>query len=292
MQFVILLYVVVVMTISLQRSSTVEAKLVMTVLFNGGVLPTNEGFDCNDHDSHLITTAIGTEGDDDDDDEDEDDRRHLKSYPSKCTNACLHYAPRSCRSAGCSGYRRRSLQNVEDISSSHLRSSSLKQRQLDDDDDDAAICADGMAALNTKLDELLPQLSSGCQYVVQNLRTVSCFDDVRYATINGFALWNADTDTIVQADIKNNTSFCYTNSNLNIEAVANACVEEMDMSIKGPVSRSREIESLPPYSIFGNVVESYNFSGRKLPVGTYTVRTTLEGSLTPSSRVTFTVKNC
>jgi hypothetical protein len=77
---------------------------------------------------------------------------------------------------------------------------------------------------------------------------------------------------------------------LNIEAVANACVEEMDMSIQGPVSRSREIESSPPYSIFGNV--GHNFTGRVLPVGTYTVRTTLEGSLTPTSRVTFVVKNC
>jgi hypothetical protein len=277
----------------------VEAKLVMTVLFNGGVLPTRDGYDCNDDDTQLIVATIGTEnsGDGDGDEDDEDDRRRLKTYSSRCKNACLFYKRNSCHATGCSGYRRRSLHQEEENAlvppSHHLRSSSSQQRQLDDDDDDndAAICARGMVDLNTKLDQLLPQLSTSCRHVVQNQRTVSCFDDVRFATINSFTLWDADTDTIVQENIQNNTSFCYTNSNLNVEAVANACVEDMDMSIRGPVSRFREIESLPPYSIFGNV-DSHNFTGRKLPVGTYTVRTTLEGSLTPSSRVTFTVKNC
>lgn len=294
MQFNFHLYIMVVITIHLNRSSmNAEAKLVLSLILNGGVLPTNEGYDCNEQDSQLIDSAIGSDSGDDDDDDRRRRRRHLSTYPARCKNLCLGYAPRTCRVTGCMGYRRRSLsQETTSVAPvSYLRSSVPQPRQLDDDSDDAAICAAGLLDLNTKLDQLIPQLSTSCQSVVQNHRTVSCFDDVRFASVSSFTLWNADTDTVIQANLQNNTSFCYTNRTLNIEAVANACVDEINMSIQGPVSRSREIESLPPYSIFGNV-DSYNFTGRILPVGTYTVRTTLEGSLTPISRVTFSVRTC
>ena len=253
----------------------------MTVILNGGVLPTVEGYDCNENDSQLITTTIGA------DDDDEDDGRRLMTYSKRCRDACKFYAAKTCRTTGCVGYRRRKLQK----SKRAIRM--LANRKLDetDDGDDEAICASGITALNTDLDNLLPQLSEGCRLVVQNKRAVSCFDDVRYATVKSFTLWNADTDTIVQDNIQNNTSFCYTNRTMNIEAVTNACVEEIDLNMKGPVSRSREIESSGPYSIFGNVGDD-DFLGRVLPVGTYTVRSTLDGSLTPTSRVTFMVKRC
>ena len=259
----------------------VDGKLIMTVILNGGVLPTVEGYDCNENDSQLITTTIGA------DDDDEDDGRRLMTYSKRCRDACKFYAAKTCRTTGCVGYRRRKLQK----SKRAIRM--LANRKLDETEngDDEAICAGGMAALNSDLDNLLPQLSEGCRSVVQNMRAVSCFDDVRFALVESFSLWNADTDTIVQANIQNNTSFCYTNSTMNIEAVTNACVDEMDLSIKGPVSQLHNIESSGPFSIFGHEGEN-DFLGRNLPVGTYTIQSTLYGSLTPTSKVTFMVKNC
>lgn len=284
MMFTTLFYVTVVTFLVQQLPFAVEAKLVMSIVLNGGTLPTTEGYNCSDNDAQLIKTAIGADDDDDDDsaDEEEDDRR-LRTYAKKCKDFCMFFARNTCHVTGCFGYRRRTLQE-NDPRANRLSA----HRKLDDDE---AICASGITALNTDLDNLLPQLSEGCRLVVQNKRAVSCFDDVRYATVKSFTLWNADTDTIVQDNIQNNTSFCYTNRTMNIEAVTNACVEEIDLNMKGPVSRSREIESSGPYSIFGNVGDD-DFLGRVLPVGTYTVRSTLDGSLTPTSRVTFMVKRC
>ena len=248
--------------------SLVEAKLLMSVILNGGVFPTEEGYSCNTNDALLIQNTIGTEDDD-------DDRRKLA--PKKCKDQCAGLAAGSCMITGCKKYRRRTLRATTTV------------RRLDDDDDEAR-CESGLVALNKELDMLLPKLSVGCRSVVKDKRVVSCFDDVRYAKVESFNMWNADIDTIVKTNIPNNFVFCYTGSKLDIEAVANACVEEMDISIKGKINRSREIETTGPYSVFGNT--GTNFVGRILPVGTYTVKTTLEGSLTPTSQVTFTVKTC
>ena len=119
---------------------------------------------------------------------------------------------------------------------------------------------------------------------------MTCFDDVRDAQIEGFNLWNADTDTIIAANMQNFTSFCQSSSNLNIEAVANACVEEVEMRLSGPVNVVADIEEMTTYTIFGS--QDGNLFGRRLPIGTYTVSTVLDGSYTPKSRVTFTVKQC
>ena len=66
--------VVMVTNFHVPRSSMVaEAKLVMSVVFNGGSLPTVEGYSCNDHDTQLIKSTIGADDDDGDNDGDDDD---------------------------------------------------------------------------------------------------------------------------------------------------------------------------------------------------------------------------
>lgn len=252
----------------------VESKLKLTVLLNKGVLPTKEGYNCNANDTILIQNAI---------EEDDDDDRRLQKTKVKCKDECRGLVSGSCHVTGCKGFRR---QLEKDQRANRLTG----HRKLYSNND---VCSFGIDALNKKLDSLLPQLSVGCRPVVQSNRAVTCFDDVRYARIDGFNLWNADTDTVVATNIQNSTTFCYTNSNLNIEAVANACVDEVEMRLSGPVSESEDSEDTAPYTIFGfQYGNRNNLYGRRLPIGTYTVSTELEDSFTPKSRVTFSVKKC
>ena len=261
------------------------SELRMTVMLNNGVLPTPEGYNCNANDSMLIQNAIENEDDDNEDDDveydEEDDRRMLKTK-TKCKDECSHVASGSCHATGCKGFRRQLMENDQ---RTHRLSGN---RKLDDDD---AVCSLGIETLNKELDNLLPKLSASCRSVVQTNRVVTCFDDVRYARIDGFNLWNADTDTVVATSIQNSTTFCSTNSNLNLEAVANACVEEVEMRLSGPISAFREDKA--PHTIFGVQYNNRNnLNGRRLPIGTYTLSTELDGSFTPKSKVTFSVKKC
>ena len=252
----------------------VVSKLKMTVVLNNGVLST-EGYSCTANDSLLIQNSI-KDGDDDDD-------RRLQKSRTKCRDECRGVVSGLCYVTGCLGFRR---QLESDQRSNRLSG----HRKLYDDD---VVCDYAIGALNKKLDSLLPQLSASCRPLVKSKRAVTCFDDVRHARIEGFNLWNADTDTVVASNIQNFTTFCLTSSNLNIEAVANACVEEVEMRLSGPVSESEDSEDTAPYTIFGfQYGNRNNLYGRRLPIGTYTVSTELEDSYTPKSRVTFTVKKC
>ena len=259
-----------------------QAKLVMKVVLNDGNLPTADGYTCTPTDSEMIKKIIGEEGDgedeEEDDEEDEDDEDRKLYSATYCRNACKGYVSGSCHVTGCAGFRRRKNRLLR--ISTH--------RKLDED---MAICADGLIKLNRELDSVIPKLSANCRPLVETMRNVTCFDDVRYAAINSFTLWDAITDSEVQTNLQNNTSICYTNSTWNIEAVANACVEKVNVKISGRISTSRDIRTTAPYFVFPNNGET-DVLGRKFPVGTYTVSTKLEGSLTPMTRVTFVVKNC
>jgi hypothetical protein len=248
------------------------SELKMTVIFNKGVIPSQEGYSCNANDALLIQNVIEV---------DDDDRRLFKTR-AQCRDECRGYVSGSCHVTGCGWYRR---QLQKDPRNNRL----LGNRKLNDD----AVCSFGLTTVNKKLDSLLPQLSANCRPLVQSRREVTCFDDVRFARIDGFNLWNADTDTVVASNFQNFTSFCYTNSNLNIEAIANACVKEVEMRLSGPVSEFEDSEDTAPYTIFGfQSSNRKNLYGRRLPIGTYTVTTELEDSFTPRSRVTFSVRKC
>ena len=250
--------------------------LEITVLLNKGVLPTEEGYNCNETDSELIAKVL--------EDDDDYDRRLITKTATQCKRDCQGYVPGSCHIKGCQGYRR---QLERERRTNRL---SGKRKLVVDE---KIVCAYGMEVVNKQLDDLLPHLSDSCRPVVQFQRELTCFDDVRYAQILGFNLWNADTDTIVATHFQNATRFCYTNSNLNIEAVANGCVDEVDMRLSGPVNEFEDTEDTAPYTVFGfQYSNRKNLYGKRLPIGTYTVTTELEDSFTPKNRVTFSVVRC
>jgi hypothetical protein len=254
--------------------SLVVSELKMTVLLNNGVLPSQEGYNCNANDSLLIQSAIVSLY-----------NRDLQKTKAQCKDACSGYVSGSCHVTGCTGFRRQ----LEQQDPRKNRLSGNRRLNIEDD----AVCAFGIDLLNKKLDGLLPQLSTSCRPLVQSRRVVSCFDDVRYAMVEGFNIWNADTDTVLATNVQNSTSICFTKSNLNIEAIANACVKEVHMTLTGPVKDADDSKGTAPYTLFGFESNNRkNLYGRQLPIGTYTVSSELQDSFTPTSRVTFTVKKC
>ena len=245
----------------------VVSKLKMQVLLNDGVLPTKEGYTCTPNDTLLMQNAMAYL--------DEDDRRSLKTKV-KCKDECPRVAAGSCFITGCKGFRRQ-LRVSED-------------RKMYDNDVD---CDEGIDMLEKTLDALIPKLSEACRPVVQSKRKVTCFDDVRYAQVLGFSMWNADTDTPVATNFTKGNTFCYTSSRLNIEAIANACVREVEIKLSGPISEREDSEGTAPYTLFGfQYGNRNNLYGRTLPVGTYTLTTQLDDSYTPKASTTFTVKRC
>jgi hypothetical protein len=245
----------------------VVSELKMQVLLNNGVLPTKEGYTCTPNDTLLMKSALAYL--------DEDDRRSLKTK-AKCKEECVGQAAGSCIITGCKGFRRQ------------LRVSA--NRKMYDDDVE---CEEGISMLEKSLDALIPKLSAPCRPVVQSKRQVTCFDDVRYAQVLGFSMWNADTDTVVATNFTSGMTFCYTSRRLNIEAIVNACVREVDMRLSGPVSESEDSRDTAPYTIFGFDDDNrQNLYGRVLKVGKYTISSELEDSYTPKASATFTVKQC
>lgn len=106
-------------------------------------------------------------------------------------------------------------------------------------------------------------------------------------------MWNADTDTVVATNFTSGMTFCYTSRALNIEAIANACVDKVDIRLSGPVSEKEDGKDLAPYVVFGfDKNNRNNLYGEVLPVGKYTLSTEIKDSLTPTASTTFTIKKC
>jgi hypothetical protein len=95
----------------------------------------------------------------------------------------MGYATGTCLAKQCKGFRR------------NERDRALIQSSANDNSRELQLtCDEGLAKFNQDLDAIIPQLSSSCRPILQSSRTTDCFDDVRYAAIESFTLWNTDTE--------------------------------------------------------------------------------------------------
>ena len=214
----------------------------------------------------------------------EQETRNLQKYPAQCRQNCVGYATGTCVARLCIGYRRNERDRALTQSLANDNSRELSQ-QLE--------CAEGLSQFNSEIDALVPQLSSSCRPIVQSSRSVSCFDDVRYAQVESFTLWNADTDTIVKENVKNGDSFCYSDSKLTLEVVTNACVERVIFWLGGPAEGYNEAWQSDglPYTLFqSNSLTDYN--GEKFPVGCYSMGTHIPTSTVTQPTLKFRVEKC
>lgn len=207
--------------------------------------------------------------------------RDLTSYSKKCASYCQGYATGCCRVSGCLGYRRQRqlLQN--------------RQRRL-------SVCAANIARVTTGLQNV--NVTSSCKKILQNSTSITCFDEVQYAMIESFALWNMETRSIIQENMPNNMTICIPNTatstpRYTIEAIPNACVEEVRLLMTGPNNMDLlKIRDLGPYTIFGSATDNYGdydtMFSRRLSIGTYHLTSILPNSTYPNKQLQFYVKKC
>ena len=213
----------------------------------------------------------------------EQETRNLQKYPAQCRQNCVGYATGTCVARLCIGYRRNERDRALTQSLANDNSRELSQ-QLE--------CAEGLSQFNSEIDALVPQLSSSCRPIVQSSRSVSCFDDVRYAQVESFTLWNADTDTIVKENVKNGDSFCYSDSKLTFEAVTNACVEKVNFWLGGPTEGYNEaFGSEGPYTMF-HFNSATDYIGENFPVGCYSLSTRIPTSTMSQPTIKFRIEKC
>jgi hypothetical protein len=261
----------------------VEAGLVITMILNNGTVPTTEGNSCNSDDMKLIKKLLGMK----------DDSRLLWNpnkqgtrdrdlrYAAKCKANCLGYATGTCLAKDCVGYRRnRQERTLRQSITNHVR-------ELDNALDN---CGKELVKMNKDIEKLLLKLSGSCKPIIQSQRNLKCFDDVLYAMIESFTLWDATTDTVIKENVKSGDTFCYSNNTFNIEAVANACVDKVDFRLQGPIIFNDDAKD-GPFTIFG-LNEEDDFNGKILPIGSYTLYTELKKSIYPPAPLTFTIKKC
>jgi hypothetical protein len=255
--------------ICLFSASSIDAKLILKIILNDGNTPDDPNIYCNNDDVQKMMHILDADEIAGVDETYYEERRRFlrsdilsnvskhgtrilpKKYPAKCQENCMGYATGTCIAKNCEGYRRDKY-----------------DRGLLNTHDQNLLCEDGLYQFNQEIDALVPHLSSSCQPIVESLRSVSCFDDVRYAQIESFTFWNADTDTIIKENVQNGASICSRNY-VNIEAVANACVEKVTFYLDGPVSTYNEVYGVGPYTVFGTKSD-VDYIGTRLPVGYYT----------------------
>jgi hypothetical protein len=267
----------------------IDAKLIMTILLNNGVAP--NGAFCSNSDLQkmmdvLDAAEISGLGRTDygrrlrgSSNSSEHEARDLQKYPAKCKQNCKGYATGTCIARECLGYRR----NERALTQSSIHDN---PRELQPE------CAAGLADLNNDINVLLPQLSSSCRPIVQSSRSVTCFDDVRYAEIESFTLWNADTDTIIKEKVKNGDSFCYRDSALTIEAIPNACVETLIFWLGGPRQGYNDAWGIEgPYTMF-HFNSATDYRGENFPVGCYEVGTHIPSSKMTQPTLKFRIEKC
>lgn len=277
--------------VSLMVGST-NADRMLRVIFNNGISPSEATF-CDAHDNLKIekafkpiqrvrylretpetltnadaestdTVLAGTHVD-----------REL--WPAYCRNNCAGYAPGTCRSTGCVGYRRKDRRRVQMLT-----------------------CADQILKLNVILNDVMTKVSSTCAaHMNPANRKTECYDDVIYGVVENFALWKSppmDTTTLVKdlvslGPVTDGFTICQ-KDRISIEAVVNPCVKLVTSTLTGPNGFTvNNTDKKLPYTIFG---DSMNVPmGRELPVaGTYTFTAVPDNFEYKKMTITFRVEKC
>lgn len=118
--------------------------------------------------------------------------------------------------------------------------------------------------------------------------SMTCFEIIEEYSILSFNLWNADTDLILGETIEDGAVICKGLYEINIEAVTDACVDEVTFELQGPLGYMHthtELQAL--YMMFGNV--GTIIKGRTLDDGVYSLTAVPDNNLELAVSLSFTL---
>jgi hypothetical protein len=283
--------VVVIVVLGCLPSVVMAKKSVLVLLNNGEELANNT---CSEADLAIMKPLLGDSGsnsDDDDDDDDEEEeeeddrrRRHLRIgmnaqrqlFAASCKYKCRGFTRGQCMVTDCMGYRR-------DLSYDEIEARDLTWQSE---------CPGDIARIKNDLTKIIPSVSPPCQALLKAPSSVTCYNDVVYAEIESYTLWDSTTNTVLQSNFTSGSSIC-SKQTINIEAVPNDCVDAVQLELKGPYAVVQKFSNVGPFTLFGHSsTNSSDLLGRRLPVGKYTIYPTLLGSEMKMKSFSFTVKFC
>ena len=164
--------------------------------------------------------------------------RDLQTTAQKCASICQYYAPGTCRSRGCVGFR-----DLED----DLEKEGDRKLQTS--------CPVEIDALHVKLDNVMTQVSDSCRnFLAKSKRRAACFVDNLAGNILGIRLWKVSgtIQTLLSEAVGdgNVVSFCKSVP-INIEAFTEPCVKDVLFEMYGPNSYFRSHKEMArPFAIF------------------------------------------
>jgi hypothetical protein len=283
--------IVLTFVVAVLSPTNVCADRMVRVLFNNGFNESDSG-SCNTTDDILINTIFTLSGYNAtygrrnlrsmNDHHDEQQERELQLWPPKCKANCAGWAPTKCRATDCVGYRRQL----------GAAKSPTNQRELSSGK--AFSCTTQVNYLHAELNKLVTNnlVSSSCQTLLSKPRNVTCYDDVIYGVVEYFKLWTTDTapPTVVNSDYVGQ-DICKS-ARVNFEAIANACVDFMLVSVKGPKNYYAERgEYTLPFTVYGdNITVGGTLWGVKLPsLGRYELMALPDGLVEKAKNMTFNI---
>lgn len=257
--------------------------------------------------------------------------RELRTYSRYCKNYCAKYAPGTCRTTNCLGYRRR-----------HRRRS-LNKRAPSDPVDHTVTCREGLIYVHTKLNELISKksISNSCQRFINNhTRIATCYDDVVYGEVEGYRIWNlsanatnsTNNNSTMIATSNNGNAYGNTPSSLlfesyimdtsgrsgyafcrsttfNVEVMTNECVDRVQIIIEGPHQYHLDrTDSDMPFTVFTTTTNTTTSGktkvitnmgkmiiqmGQTVPhVGIYNITILPDSILTKKKQFDFSILDC
>jgi hypothetical protein len=256
------------------------ADRVIVVIFNNGISPT-AATQCDTADTFKIDTAfkpierflrvntksVTNSSIESIDNAMVDSHMDRELWPTYCKNSCAGYATGTCRATGCVGYRKKDRRRAQTLT-----------------------CTDHVKIMNNLLDDVRTRVTSTCAvYMNPANRLTLCYDDVVFGVVEHFVLWKApskDKPLASYGPVTDGFTICH-NDRIDIEAVANQCVDTVTSTLTGPkgFSATTRTSNQLPYTILGG--------GLTLPTaGTYTLTAVPDKTDFKKKTITFQVKKC
>jgi hypothetical protein len=238
----------------------------------------------------------------------ESHHNHRELSTAKCKDNCLGYATGTCRSTSCRPRRHHRVLGEENVNDENYIDD-ISQQQYDRE---LSTCEENISFINDALDVLITNnlVSSGCKsYLDKSKRNATCYDDIIYGEIESFNFWNMKKDNIIsgmfslfgftkpvipsKTNVAKNGFIVCNNIPLNIEAVLNQCVDNVNFTITGPNRfRYNRFDYSDPMYLFDPILFGLTNGGRYMEPGTYFIEAIPDHFTYKEKNLTFTVIRC
>ena len=212
--------------------------------------------------------------------------RQERTLAYSCADLCTGWPKGHCIvwQSSCRGYRRR----ANEVAQANNVGETKNSRQL------SITSPDCQAKIKEVYLAMQTAVSTAAMETIQTTTNFMCYNECQ---VTGFALWNADTDIVVNPFSEDGSMICKNEFTFSFEAIADDCVGSVKFQLtKDSVLVLDRTEYTAPYALFGNRMSDFrgpNAVGlQDLASGAYVLTATPDNDVSMSKTITFTLMDC